>query len=104
MKYEGFLLRGVHDTEAGSSSIVGNPSAPPSKKSKLTVDLNVLAKEWDIIIDEVREVMIENNVAIREIKKLQKENVCPLNLLKLLLLLMKVLMIKSRKFSYSIIT
>ena len=101
---------GANNDEDGSSSDTGDPSAPPpTKESKLNVDLNDLAKEWDIIVKEVKEIMIKNNVAFQaRKKKLDNKYVGPLNLLRLLILLMKVMrfkaqMLKTKVFSCSII-
>ncbi|CAI9289841.1 unnamed protein product [Lactuca saligna] len=64
----------THDTEAESSSTAGDPSTPPnSKKNKLIFYLNEFAKLWSLTIDEVREVMIENNVAIQQKKEARKK-------------------------------
>ncbi|CAI9277213.1 unnamed protein product [Lactuca saligna] len=62
----------AHDVETGTSAAGDRFASPPSKKTKLIVYLNVLAGVWDIIVDEVREIMIENNVAIRERKETKK--------------------------------
>ena len=72
--------RGANDAEAGNSSATGDPSAPPCfKKCKLTIPQNDLAKEWDITIEEVRKIMIENNTNIQDKrKKLEKKNISPL--------------------------
>ncbi|CAI9264796.1 unnamed protein product [Lactuca saligna] len=64
---------GAYDAKAGSSSAAGDHSTPPlSKKSKFTIDLNALDEEWDINVDEVIEIMIENNFSIRERKEARK--------------------------------
>ena len=106
-KRKGSFSREAHNVEVGSSSAANDPSTPPpSKKNKLIFDLNELDKIWGITIDKVIEIMIKNNVDKK--KKLEKENVYLPNLLNPLLplkkvLMFKALMIKSRKFSSSII-
>ena len=57
--------RGANDTEVGRSYATCDPSAPPPlEKNKITIDLNDLANEWDITVEEVREIMMEHNDAI----------------------------------------
>ncbi|KAL7583869.1 hypothetical protein Lser_V15G42257 [Lactuca serriola] len=67
---------GDHDTEFGSSSaaVGGDPLAPPpKKKSKPIFDLNELVETWRLPILEVREIMLEYNVVVRQKKEARKE-------------------------------
>lgn len=54
-KRKASLPRGANEVEVGISSVAGSSSTPlPSKKSKLTVDLEELAKNWKMTIEEVK--------------------------------------------------
>ncbi|CAI9302451.1 unnamed protein product [Lactuca saligna] len=71
-KKKAFFSGRARDAEAGSSA-VGDPSASlPSKMRKLIFDLNELAKIWDIPIYELREIVIDNNIVIRQKKEATK--------------------------------
>lgn len=61
------FLGKANDTESGSSSTVGCSPAPPhSKKRKLTIDLEDLAKNWQITNEDVREIMMDHNASFRK--------------------------------------
>ena len=68
MRDDGFLLWGDNDAEVGTSFATAGSSAPFPKRCRLTVDMEDLGADWRMIVDEVREIMLEHNASVRKSK------------------------------------
>lgn len=47
----------VHDVDCEGSS------APPSKKRNLTVNLDALARDWRLLVEQVRQILTKHNAS-----------------------------------------
>ncbi|CAI9285826.1 unnamed protein product [Lactuca saligna] len=65
--------RGELSRGSSTNANAGDTSSLPHKKIKLTFDLRELSETWSLHIDEVKQIMEECNVDIRQKKEVRKQ-------------------------------